>query len=150
MVAAQEALRYKHSGCYCFVILKRINKSETSILDGIVTRTLRVDIFSEGELSFWESWYCLGGRNINRAKAWEEMAAHVDWDIVWNVHPWGWIRTRTWDKLFCLNRSMFENWYDCDIWALEDYSSEYVLGGEPELVRSELYEISSNIATNVV
>ena len=51
MVAAEEALRDKHSGCYCVVILKRINTSETSILKGIVTRTLRVDIFSEGELS---------------------------------------------------------------------------------------------------
>ena len=69
MVAAEEALRYQHSGCYCVVILKRINTSETSILEGIVTRTLRVDIFSEGELSCLESWYCLGGRNINRAKA---------------------------------------------------------------------------------
>ena len=50
MVAAQEALRDKHSGCYCFVILKRINESETSILEGIVTRTLRVDIFSGGRI----------------------------------------------------------------------------------------------------
>ena len=52
MVAAQEALRDKHSGCYCVVILKRINTSETFILEGIVTRTLRFDIFSEGELSY--------------------------------------------------------------------------------------------------
>ena len=56
MVAAEEALRDRHSGCYCFVILKRIKKSETSFLEGIVTRTLRFDVF-------------FGGGNINRAKA---------------------------------------------------------------------------------